>query len=930
MANMQFGGNQMGRKVIASAVGLALLATAGCDWKDASGYLAEARQYQQKGDSKAAVIQLKNALQKDPNNGEARYLLGVIYNDTGDGLSAEKELRKALGLHMDAARVMPALGRSLLLQGAFEKVLEEIKPAAGGKGAGVAEMLTLRGNANLSLGRLQDAKTAFGQALEASPDFAGALLGQAQMALTENGIERASALVERVLVKAPGNAEAWQFKGSLQRLRRDNAGAIASFNQALKIKPENINALIGRAYAQMDLGKLDAAQADIAAARKIAPGSLSGAYSQALLDFRRNRHAAALDTLQQVLRAAPEHMPSVLLAGAVEYAMGSLQQAEQHLVQYLDKFPGDLYARKLLVSTLLKGKQVQRAMEVLQPGLQQDPQDVQMMALAGEVYTQARQFAKGAEYLEKAVSLQPQNPTLRTSLGANRLAMGEPDSGISDLESAAKLDSGQTGADIMLALTHLSRKEYDQALEVALRLEKKQPKNPATFNLLGAVYLGKQDPANARKSFERALSLQPDYFPAVMNLAQMDVRAKDFETARKRFKDIIAKEGKNSRAMVALAQLERAAGNAGESVSWLEKAIKADAAALTPRLMLAEHYLQSREPQKALVLLTEAGASHPNHPDVLNLLGQAQFASGDKSNAVATYQSLASSQPQSPLAHYRLATILIATENYPAAKESLNKALKLKPDYLDAEVVLASLELHAGKQAEALKIAQQIQRQYPDKPVGYALEGDTLMAKKQFAQAVKVYDKAYGIARSALLAIRMHQALSLAGDAKAADARLQQWLRENPTDTAARNYLAGAYQSAGQNKAAIEQYQQVLQNDPGNLAALNNLASLYQQAKDPRALELAERAYKRKPDSGTVADTLGWILLEQGKTARGLELLKKAAAMNPQNPEIRFHLASALAKSGDKASARKDLEALLAGGQKFPQREAAQALLDQL
>jgi FimV-like protein len=70
--------------------------------------------------------------------------------------------------------------------------------------------------------------------------------------------------------------------------------------------------------------------------------------------------------------------------------------------------------------------------------------------------------------------------------------------------------------------------------------------------------------------------------------------------------------------------------------------------------------------------------------------------------------------------------------------------------------------------------------------------------------------------------------------------------------------------------------------------------------------------------------------VEQGKTARGLELLKKAVTLNPQNPGMRFHLAAALAKSGDKAGARKDLEALLAGGKKFPQREAAQALLNRL
>jgi len=72
------------------------------------------------------------------------------------------------------------------------------------------------------------------------------------------------------------------------------------------------------------------------------------------------------------------------------------------------------------------------------------------------------------------------------------------------------------------------------------------------------------------------------------------------------------------------------------------------------------------------------------------------------------------------------------------------------------------------------------------------------------------------------------------------------------------------------------------------------------------------------------------LLVEQGQTARGLELLQKAASQAPTNTEIRYHLAAALAKAGDKAKARKELEALLASAPQFPQREAAQTLLNQL
>ena len=75
---------------------LSVVLLSGCGkTQSTESLLAEAKQYQQKGDNKAAIIQLKNALQKNPESIETRYLLGTIYNEVGDPVSAEKELRKA-------------------------------------------------------------------------------------------------------------------------------------------------------------------------------------------------------------------------------------------------------------------------------------------------------------------------------------------------------------------------------------------------------------------------------------------------------------------------------------------------------------------------------------------------------------------------------------------------------------------------------------------------------------------------------------------------------------------------------------------------------------------------------------------------------------------------------------------------------------------
>jgi Tfp pilus assembly protein PilF len=204
------------------------------------------------------------------------------------------------------------------------------------------------------------------------------------------------------------------------------------------------------------------------------------------------------------------------------------------------------------------------------------------------------------------------------------------------------------------------------------------------------------------------------------------------------------------------------------------------------------------------------------------------------------------------------------------------------------------------------------------------------MAQQKFVSAEKAYEKASVAAKSAALTAKLYVAATRAGKIQEANSRLLQWLREHPEDTSLRLYLADSYVKTGENLLAIEQYQLILQKDPKNLLAVNNLASVYWREKDPRALDYFEQSYKLNPANLTINVNLGRILIEQGKIERGLELLRKANAQAPDNPEVRYHLAVALAKFGDKAEARRELERALANKNDFPQKVEAQALLKQL
>jgi Flp pilus assembly protein TadD len=82
-------------RVLAIA-GVLAVTLAGCGKDRPEALIESAKTFSTNGDYRAAVIQLRSALQKQPENGEARFILGNALNEEMDYVTAEKELRKAL------------------------------------------------------------------------------------------------------------------------------------------------------------------------------------------------------------------------------------------------------------------------------------------------------------------------------------------------------------------------------------------------------------------------------------------------------------------------------------------------------------------------------------------------------------------------------------------------------------------------------------------------------------------------------------------------------------------------------------------------------------------------------------------------------------------------------------------------------------------
>lgn len=917
------------RLLLAMILGLSLLT--GCDRKDPASLVAEARTLLAAGDERGAMIQLKNALEQDGQNADARYELGRLYFSQLDLAGAEKELRRARDAGYVTSVIDPMLARILISQRDYQRLLDEL-PAPTGGGADAATLVALRATAQLGLGQKEAARQAMQEALQAAPGNPEVHLALAKLALIDDDPDRALDEIDQGLKTDPAHLDSQLLKGDILQATGKPAEAAAIYRSILQAHPHHTPAQLALAGISIAENRLADARNELAAARKRAPDNLQARYFEALVDFRESKTERARDGLAAILKAAPGFVPALLLAGSVEFTLGNVQTAETHLSKVVTAAPGNPYARRLLAATQLRSGRPDEAARTLAPLDPENTGDAAVNLIAGEIALAKKDWSRASAHFEKAAQAHPANATIRTELGVARMALGDT-RGMDDLLTASALEKAQGGgrAQALIILNQLRNSEYDAALASADQLEKQFPASPVPWNYRGAAYLGKQDTEKARASFERALSLDPTFFPAAGALAQLDLQDKKPAAARARFESVLKADPKHLQALLALADLSRAARDDKAYLDLLEQAVAAHPQSLQPRARQTRYWLSKGDSAQAIAAAQAAVAAKPGDPAALDLLGNAQLTSRDFDSAIATYRKLADRMPDQAESHVRLARAqLAAGRSNNEVRATLREALRRKPDHIEALLLLGNLEKQSARHDAALEIARRIQQQHPHAVAGPALEGDVELARKRYPAALQAYERAHALAPSAATLIGQYQALAGSERVDEGMKRLGDWLTRHPADRRARFFLAEQLMAHQRYQPAAEQYLVLNEQAPEDVVVLNNLASALSELKDPRAQTFAEQALKRAPGNPAVMDTAGWILVQQGQVGQGTRLLQQAHAKAPEAGDIHYRYAAALALGGDKARARQELERLLKGGRDFRLKPAASALMQTL
>jgi tetratricopeptide (TPR) repeat protein len=260
---------------------------------------------------------------------------------------------------------------------------------------------------------------------------------------------------------------------------------------------------------------------------------------------------------------------------------------------------------------------------------------------------------------------------------------------------------------------------------------------------------------------------------------------------------------------------------------------------------------------------------------------------------------------------FNLASLLSKERAEEIALVHAHLALRLKPNFVIAQILLGEIlqAQRRGREAIAiyrlipeespyswmvgLRVAEELERLDSIDEAVAELErlaaarpgrfeplfrlGNLLRAKERFEEAVAAYDRA--LERVGSPERRHWTMFYFRGIALE---RLKRWPR------------------------AEQDFLQALELEPEQPFVMNYLAYTWvdQNLNLDRAKGMLVRAVELRPEDGYIVDSLGWVYYRLGEYRKGVEYLERAVELRPQDPVINDHLGDAYWRVGRRQEAR--------------------------
>jgi putative PEP-CTERM system TPR-repeat lipoprotein len=887
-----------------------------------------------------AYINLKNALQEDPNLLSARLLLAEVYFNSGDIAGAQRESEEALLLGADINLVLPIYGQSLILQEKVDQLFEIERSADSFTPASQFEWALLKGQGYLLRNEPDLARAQFEKATTILPESVRSDNTIAAIYLSRNMDADARKLVDKSLALDPKNAKTWQLSGELEFKAKNYDQALKYFQRGYELDPEDLRIQRSLAQIYLQLGDRGKAEEFLKRILDVSPDDPAATLISALLligdgdvelgDSMLGNLSSMLSQFDEGKRQSDETM--LFIRASAEYIQGNDASAIGLFNTYLLHNKGNISAVRILADLYLRNGDSRRATELLSSRVTEVSADLGLSIQLLNLYIKSGNTYRAEELLATLKNKGAGNSPYLVMAEAELLRLkGQPADALHLMDAQQFEGKLPQGYDLLRGVLQLELGKNAEAQHGVEQLIAAYPNIVRINNFAAATYLALDKLPEANTYIDKALQLEPKNVDARFNRAMWYKKSGELDNATKTLKALVEDQPSHTKALLLMARILFLQHKYDEAIDWSDKVYAYDKTSRTPGELQIEIYSQAGNWEKAKEVAQRLVREDPLNTDYLVQLATIAMKTEDQELAQNTLSRLYPLWKRDPDKLRQLAEMQARFHNTVAARKSLLQALKLdKDDYL-VQLDIARLDLAEGNYDTAQKLAEGLKHEFGERSDSSQVLGEIAFARQQPDVARQHFLDAFRLNNDNTEAvIRLYELSAKGPGQKAFTDTMESTLKKASLPVVAVRLMADSYLSQGKTAKAAVYYEKLLgleslASDP---AILNNLANIYAKDDLAKALTTAKKGLEASGEqSYALLDTVGWILARQGENEQALSYLRKSYTKNSTDPEIRYHLGATLLALGRTAEAKKELRAALDSGQQFLGRDDAEKLM---
>ena len=429
--------------------------------------------FEAKKDTKGAEQELLNSIREIPDSSKLRFGLASLYerlNDPAKAMDVYHEIISRYEVRPEGLRARNKLAALLVAQGKNEE----------------AEKLT-------------------NEVLKENPTDNDALLAKAKYLLAKQDAQGAIIALRTVLRDQPNLTEASIYLAEAHLINKEPALAKESLLKAAELNPKDVKIRLALAKYYAKTKDLASAIKTVDEALKVSPNDYDAMGARYELLLLNKDMKGAQGELEKIKAAYPDKPTGYYLLGQLYAKERRFDAAEREFKQGLSKFKGSYQFAEALVKVYLAQKKPEKAVAFLNDLLANEPSSRQFAhELVAEVYLRQKKYNEAEQSLRKAIEANPKWNIPYATLASIYIARGDFSSAEKAYQEGLKIIPDDPQLSMSMAGMYERSKKYDKAIAVYEQIVSKQSGNNIAANNLATLLL---DHSTDSGSLKRAMEL---------------------------------------------------------------------------------------------------------------------------------------------------------------------------------------------------------------------------------------------------------------------------------------------------------------------------------------------------------------------------------------------------------------------------------------